>query len=113
MILPWAEACKQRHVTALRGESDVVDNKEIGENGLSSSAVTIAAPQSHPKTQEDNLCSGARGLNTSRLTFAQRKAGRLMAHYKPVKTQPLPAGKFPDTGFGAKLTPPQSLVLKT
>ena len=91
MIFPWAEACKQRHVTALRGDSDVGENKGIGENGLSSNA----APQSHPKTQEDNLCSGAKGLNTSRLTFAQRNAGQLMAHNKPVKTQPLPAGIFP------------------
>jgi len=113
VILPWAEACKQHHVTALRGENDMGDNKDIGENGLSSSAATTAALQSHPKTQEDNLCSGARGLNTSRLTFAQPKAGRLMAHNKPVKTQPLPAGIFPETGSGAKLTPPQSWVLKT
>ena len=113
VILPWAEACKQHHVTALRGESDVGDNKEIGENGLGSSAATTAALQFHPKTQEDNLCNGAKCLNTSRLTFAQRTARRLMAHNKPVKTQHLPAGIFPDTGSGAKLTPQQSWVLKT
>ncbi|MEO9167552.1 MAG: hypothetical protein ABI230_04030, partial [Aestuariivirga sp.] len=52
-------------------ESDVGENKEIGENGLSSSAATTAALQFHPKTQEDNLGSGAKGLNTSRLTIAQ------------------------------------------
>jgi len=53
------------------------------------------------------------GLEHVSVDLCPAKAGRLMAHNKPVKTQPLPAGIFPDTGSGAKLTPPQSWVLKT